>query len=64
MKDSGRSATIGPGGYAMMPSKHEHQLSCTSACTAFVNSDAAFDIHYVAADGKEISSDAALAKKK
>jgi quercetin dioxygenase-like cupin family protein len=59
----GSSATLGPGGYAMMPSKHVHQFTCTSACSAFVNSDAAFDIHYLDANGKEISPDAALAKK-
>jgi quercetin dioxygenase-like cupin family protein len=59
----GNSATLGPGGYAMMPSKHVHQFTCTSACSAFVNSDGAFDIHYVDANGKEISPDAALAKK-
>ena len=60
----GSSAILGPGGYAMMPSKHVHQFTCTSACTAFVSSDAAFDIHYVDADGKEIPPDTALAKKK
>ena len=64
MKDGGHAATIGPGGYAMMPSKHEHKFTCTSACTAFVSSDGAFDIHYVDASGKEISPDTALAKKK
>jgi quercetin dioxygenase-like cupin family protein len=64
MKDGSRTATIGPGGYAMMPGKHEHQFTCTSACTAFVNSDAPFDIHYVDANGKEIPPDVALAKKK
>jgi hypothetical protein len=47
----------------MMPSKHVHQFTCTSACTAFVSSDAAFDIHYVDTDGKEIPPDTALAKK-
>jgi len=60
----GSSATLGPGGYAMMPSKHVHQFTCTSACTAFVSSDSAFDIHYVDTDGKEIPPDTALAKKK
>jgi len=64
MKDGGKTAVLGPGGYAMMPSKHVHQFSCTSACSAFVSSDAAFDIHYVDASGAEISADAALAKKK
>ena len=60
----GSSATLGPGGYVMMPSKHVHQFTCTSACTAFVNSAGAFDIHYVDASGKEVAPDAALAKKK
>ncbi len=60
----GSSATLGPGGYAMMPSKHIHQFTCASACTAFVSSDSAFDIHYMDADGKEIPPDVALAKKK
>ena len=60
----GSSATLGPGGYAMMPSKHVHQFTCTTACSAFLNSDGAFDIHYLDASGKEISPDAALAKNK
>lgn len=60
----GSTAILGAGGYAMMPSKHVHQFTCTSACTAFVSSDAAFDIHYVDANGKEIPPDAALAKPK
>ncbi len=59
----GSSTTLGSGGYAMMPSKHTHQFTCTSACSAFVSSDGAFDIHYLDANGKEISPDAALAKK-
>lgn len=63
MKD-GSSATLSAGGYAMMPSKHVHQFTCTSACSAFVNSDGAFDIHYVDANGKEIPTDAAPAKNK
>lgn len=46
MKD-GKSGTIGPGGFAMMPSKHVHRFTCLTECTAFVSSDATFDIHYV-----------------
>ena len=64
MKDTGKTAVLGPGGYALMPSKHVHQFTCASACSAFVSSDAAFDIHYVDASGAEISADAALTKKK
>src|SRR5437868_14358090 len=63
MKD-GANAVLGAGGYAMMPSKHVHQFTCASACSAFVSSDAAFDIHYVDASGAEISPDVALTKKK
>ena len=64
MTDSNRAATIGPGGYAMLPSKHQHQFTCSSACTAFVSSDSAFDIHYVDAKGNEISPETALATAK
>jgi quercetin dioxygenase-like cupin family protein len=64
MKGTGKSAVLGPGGFAMMPSKHVHQFTCASACSAFVSSDAAFDIHYVDASGGEISPDAALKKTK
>ncbi|TAK40570.1 MAG: hypothetical protein EPO27_20815 [Betaproteobacteria bacterium] len=64
MKGRKGSSTVGPGGYAMMPSKHVHQFRCVSACSGFVSADAAFDIHYVDAAGKEIPPDAALAKKK
>jgi quercetin dioxygenase-like cupin family protein len=64
MKDHKGPLMLGPGGYARMPSKHIHQFTCTSACSGFVSSDAAFDIHYVDAAGKEITPEAALAKKK
>ena len=60
----GSAATLGPGGYAMMPSKHVHQFTCATACSAFVSSDGAFDIKYVDANGKEISPEVALAKDK
>lgn len=60
----GSSSILGPGGYAMMPSKHVHRFTCTKACSAFVSSDAPFDIHYLDDGGKEISPDVALAKKK
>ena len=59
----GSATTLEAGGYAMMPSKHVHQFTCVSACTAFVNSTGSFDIHYVDTSGKEITPDAALAKK-
>src|SRR5205823_8443333 len=60
----GSSGILGPGGYAMMPGKHVHQFTCTTACSAFVHSDGAFDIHYVDASGKEIPPDTALMTKK
>jgi len=60
----GRSATLGPGGFAMLPSKHVHQARCISACSGFVHSDAAFDIHYVDANGNEITLEAALSMSK
>ena len=64
MKDSGTTSVLGPGGFALMPSKHVHQFTCNSACSAFVSSDAPFDIHYVDASGGEITPDKALASKK
>ena len=63
MKDHG-ATVIGPGGYAMMPSKHIHQFTCTAACTGFVTSDAAFDIHYVDASGNEIQPERAFGGKR
>jgi quercetin dioxygenase-like cupin family protein len=60
----GGSSVLGPGGYALAPSKHVHQFTCTTACTAFVSSDRAFDIHYVDANGKELPPPAVSASKK
>ena len=54
MKD-GPPLAIAPGAYASLPSRHVHQASCTHACLFFNTADAAFDIHYVDADGKEIA---------
>ena len=31
MKESGKTEVLGPGGYAMMPSKHVHQFTCKFA---------------------------------
>jgi hypothetical protein len=44
-----------------MPSGHVHRARCTQACKLFVYSDAAFDIRYVDAAGREISAEEALA---
>jgi quercetin dioxygenase-like cupin family protein len=64
MKDTAKTAVLGPGGYVLMPGKHVHQFTCAWACSAFVSSDAAFDIHYVDASGAEIPPETALTKKK
>ena len=66
MKD-GKSLTLEAGGFARMPSRHVHQFRCEQACSLYVYSDATFDIHYLDAQGKEISVEDALkstAKKK
>lgn len=59
MKD-GKAVTLTAGGFAVMPSKHVHRLSCTTACSLYVYSDTAFDMHYVDAAGREIAPDVAL----
>jgi quercetin dioxygenase-like cupin family protein len=56
----GAEMTLEAGGFASMPSKHIHKFHCASACTLYVQSDAAFDMHYVNAAGKELSPDEAL----
>ena len=50
------------GDFVYMPPKHVHRATCKGAgpCLVFLTSDAAFDIHWVDADGKEISLEAAL----
>jgi quercetin dioxygenase-like cupin family protein len=64
MKDSGKSAVLGPGGFALMPSKHVHQFTCRTACSAFVSSDVQFDIHYVDSNGNEVPPETAFKKTK
>jgi quercetin dioxygenase-like cupin family protein len=59
MKDAAATAAA-PGDYVYMPGKHPHQFTCTSACTFFIATEGAFDIHYVDKDGKEIPPDQAL----
>ena len=59
MKD-GKPLTLESGGYALMPSRHVHQFRCEKACSLYIYSDAAFDMHYVDAQGNEISADDAL----
>ena len=59
MKDA-KTLTLRAGGFVMLPSHHVHQASCPQACTIYIYSDVAFDIHYVSAQGNEISADEAL----
>ena len=49
-----------PGAFAYLPSHHVHHASCARTCVLFNSADAAFDIHYVGANGEEISSEEAL----
>ena len=60
----GKPQTLQRGAYAFMPSKHHHAFSCAAACTFYLTSDGAFDIHYVDRSGKEISPEEALKKGK
>ena len=62
MKDAS-PATLQAAGYLNLPAKGHHQFTCVAACTFFIASDAAFDIHYVDKEGKEISPDEALKSK-
>lgn len=62
MKD-GKPEMLHASGFLSLPAKNPHQFTCTAACTMFIVSDAAFDIHYVDKDGKEISADEALKSK-
>jgi quercetin dioxygenase-like cupin family protein len=56
----GKPLTLRAGGFAQMPAHHVHRFRATTPCTLFVYSDAAFDIHYVNTQGKEISPGDAL----
>jgi quercetin dioxygenase-like cupin family protein len=56
----GPTATLGPGAYAYLPSRHPHVFSCTGPCLLFIDQDAPFDIHYVDADGREVAVEEAL----
>src|SRR5690349_22574476 len=41
-----KATTLHAGAFALMPSHHVHEASCTTPCTLYVYSDAAFDMHY------------------
>jgi quercetin dioxygenase-like cupin family protein len=59
MKDVA-ATIVGPGDYVYLPSQHPHQFTCSTSCTVFDVTDAAFDIHYIDKDGKEIPPEQAL----
>jgi len=59
MKD-GKPLTLRAGGFAMLPSHHVHQFTCEQSCQMYIDSDAAFDIHFVNAQGGEITPADAL----
>lgn len=50
------------GDFLDMPPRHVHRATCQGSgpCLVFISSSAAFDIHWVDADGKEIPIEAAL----
>jgi quercetin dioxygenase-like cupin family protein len=54
------------GDFVYMPPLHVHRATCLGAapCLVFLSSDAAFDIHWVDASGKEISLETALKASK
>jgi len=56
----GPEMTLTAGGFASMPSRHVHQFRCDTQCLLYVQSDTAFDMHYVNAEGHEITPDDAL----
>ena len=56
----GPEMTLKAGGFASMPSKHVHKFRCDTECLLYVQSDTAFDMHYVNAEGNEITPDDAL----
>ena len=56
--------SLSAGYFVNLPGKHEHALKCTTACVMYINTSAAFDIHYVDASGKEIPAEQALGAAK
>ncbi|MEP6703819.1 MAG: cupin domain-containing protein [Acidobacteriota bacterium] len=59
MKD-GKSTTLTSGAAAIMAANGIHQFTCMRACTLFIQSNVAFDIHYVDKQGKEMTPADAL----
>jgi uncharacterized RmlC-like cupin family protein len=46
--------------YVYLPAKQPHQFTCLSQCSLFLSTSAAFDIHYIDAEGNEIKPEEAL----
>ncbi len=59
MKD-GKPVRLQAGAFAALPAHHVHQFRCEQDCVFYIDSDAAFDIHYVNGQGNEISAGKAL----
>jgi len=59
MKDD-KPVTLTSGAFALMPSHHAHHFKCLRACSIYIYSDAAFDIHYVDKSGSELTPADAL----
>lgn len=59
MKDM-KPLMMKPGDFVVMPAKGVHQFTALTDVQLYNVSDAAFDIHYVDSDGKEIAVDQAL----
>ena len=59
MKD-GKPLSLKPGDFLLLPARGTHQFTASTNMEMFDVSDAAFDIHYVDASGKEIPVEKAL----
>ncbi len=60
---AGGSNPMTAGDYIFLPAKQAHRFVCGSSCVFFLETDGAFDIHYVDAEGKEIPPEQALKAK-
>lgn len=61
MKDE-KAIVAHSGDFVYLPSHHVHRATCTGTapCMVFLTSDAAFDIHWVNGEGKEVSLEEAM----
>ncbi len=59
----GAPVRLHSGDFISLPAKNVHQFTCAAACSFFLSTGGAFDIHYVDAGGKEISVDEAVKTK-